>query len=210
MPVAVEGQGSRGVAQHPLQDFHVRAGGDGERGTGVAEIVQPQWGYAGRLHRWEPRTVSEVLGAEEASSRRREHEALRSRLSEVREVVLQRLGHQSGYGHGTATGGTLRWQDHESAADPLDLLDDGNRPVEEVDVLAPEGGQLARPKAGIGASSTSARYRGSMAAASAATSSWDRKRIGSASTRGGLTLRSGLRHSSSFSTAASRSRFNVR
>ncbi len=49
-----------------------------------------------------------------------------------------------------------------------------------------------------------------MAAARVATSSWERNRIGSVSTLGGLTARNGFRPSNSFSTAAPSTRLRVR
>ena len=39
VPVRVECHHGGRVSEHPLDGFHVRAGADGERGSGVAEVV---------------------------------------------------------------------------------------------------------------------------------------------------------------------------
>ncbi|MFZ2015143.1 MAG: hypothetical protein WAV00_15085 [Nocardioides sp.] len=49
--VDVEGHRSRGVAQHLLDDFDVGAGGDGEAGGGLPQLVGMQLGHADRQGR---------------------------------------------------------------------------------------------------------------------------------------------------------------
>jgi hypothetical protein len=94
--------------------------------------VEPERGETGSGHGRGPHPLAEVLQAEEAALRDREHEALCAGLGIGRQVLLERGDHNARQGHRPPAGRALGYRDHVAAGDVLHLLDGTIMEIDEM------------------------------------------------------------------------------
>ncbi len=149
MPVGVECDLNRRVAQPQLNDFRVLTLGDEHRRMGVAEVVKPEGLANCGAYRRKPSPRPEIGAPQRTALGRREHEPVIARRP-LGEVPGQLISEEPGERHLTTCSRRFgRCQCH-LPTNVSKRLRDCQAPSEEITTAHPQTGEFAKPATGVG------------------------------------------------------------